>query len=158
MFNVSLMDINIPGMRGVETIRQLRKHGVRSYVLILSLSVNRNDIYSAIDAGANGYLLKSSELDMLMNSIRKAAQGHTVFSEKVYQFLINRHQYQDPLSTLTKREFEVLHEIADGLKNKEISRALFISEETVKVHIRNLLKKLHARSRLEASLIYLRAK
>ncbi|KLN96497.1 response regulator [Moellerella wisconsensis] len=156
--NIIMMDINLSNMKGIEIIRQLRKYCLQTYVLILSFSANRNDIYSAMDAGANGYLLKDCELDMLMNSIRRAAQGHTVFSEKVYQFLINRHKYQDPLSFLTKREFEVLQEISSGLKNKEISKALFISEETVKVHIRNLLKKLQARSRLEASLIYLRTK
>src|SRR5699024_7808826 len=96
-------------------------------------STMKTDIYNAIDAGAQGYLLKNCELDMLINSMKKATVGHHVFSERVYQHLITRHQSKDPLSTLTRRECEILHEMATGLKNKEISNLLFISEETVKV-------------------------
>lgn len=156
--DIIMMDINISNMYGPEVIRQIRKEGIKSYILILSFSANRIDVYNAIDAGANGYLLKNCELDMLLNSLKSAANGLHVFSNQIHQYLNNRHQYQDPLSSLTKREFEVLREIADGLKNREISKSLFISEETVKVHIRNLLKKLNVRSRLEASLVYMRAK
>ncbi|CAA2930816.1 Transcriptional regulatory protein LiaR [Arsenophonus endosymbiont of Bemisia tabaci Q2] len=79
---------------------------------------------------------------MLLNSLKSAANGLPVFRNQIHQYLNNRHQYQDPLSSLKKREFEVLREIANGLKNREISKSLFISEETVKVHIRNLLKNL----------------
>lgn len=153
-----LIDTHLYGAKTFETIRLLRKYCTKTYLLVLSSSYVKTDIYGAIDAGAQGYLLKNSELDMLMNSIHKAAAGQHVFSEKVYQSLINRHQIPDPLSLLTRREFEILQEMATGLKNKEISKLLFISEETVKVHIRNLLKKLHVRSRLEASLIYMHSK
>ncbi|EKT63617.1 LuxR C-terminal-related transcriptional regulator [Providencia burhodogranariea] len=156
--DIIIIDTHIYGAKTFETIRLLRKHCTKTYLLVLSLSSSKTDIYSATDAGAQGYLLKNSDLDMLMNSIHKAAAGHHVFSEKVYTCLINRHQTPDPLSLLTRREFEILQEMATGLKNKEISRLLFISEETVKVHIRNLLKKLHVRSRLEASLIYMHSK
>ncbi|HGJ5898376.1 response regulator [Arsenophonus apicola] len=156
--DIIMIDINISNMYGPEVIRQIRKEGIKSYILILSLSANRIDVYNAIDAGANGYLLKNCELDMLVNSLKSAANGLPVFSNQIHQYLNNRHQYQDSLSSLTKREFEVLREIANGLKNREISKSLFISEETVKVHIRNLLKKLNVRSRLEASLVYMRAK
>ncbi|KNZ87868.1 transcriptional regulator NarP [Providencia stuartii] len=156
--DIILTDINIYGTKTFETIRLLRKRCLKSYLLVLSFSALKTDIYNAIDAGAQGYLLKNSELDMLMNSMRKAAAGHHVFSEKVYQYLVNRHKINDPLSSLTRRECEILHEMAAGLKNREISQLLFISAETVKVHIRNLLKKLNVRSRLEASLIYMRAK
>lgn len=153
-----LIDTHLYGVKTFETIRLLRKHCTKTYLLVLSLSTVKTDIYSAVDAGAQGYLLKNSELDMLMNSMHKAANGHHVFSEKVYQSLNNRHLNQDPLSTLTRREFEILQEMSTGLKNKEISKLLFISEETVKVHIRNLLRKLQVRSRLEASIIYMTLK
>lgn len=153
-----LIDTCLYGTKTFETIRLLRKRCIKSYLLVLTFSSTKTDIYNSIDAGAQGYLLKNSEIDMLMNSMRKAAEGHHVFSEKVYQCLINRHQTHDPLSSLTRRECEILHEMATGLKNKEISKLLFISEETVKVHIRNMLKKLNVRSRLEASLIYMRSK
>ncbi|MGF7408462.1 LuxR C-terminal-related transcriptional regulator [Providencia alcalifaciens] len=156
--NMILIDTILQDNKTFETIRLLRKHCINSYLLVLSFSTMKTDIYAAIDAGAQGYLLKNSELDMLLNSLKKAMEGHHVFSEKVYQHLITRHQTKDPLSTLTRRECEILHEMAAGLKNKEISQLLFISEETVKVHIRNVLKKLRVRSRLEASLIYMRSK
>lgn len=156
--DIIMMDINISNMYGPEVIRQIRKEGIKSYILILSFSAKRIDVYNAIDAGANGYLLKNFELDMLLNSLKSAANGLPVFSNQIHQNLNNLPQYQDPLSSLTKGEFEVLREIANGLKNREISKSLFISEETVKVHIRNLLKKLNVRSRLEASLVYMRDK
>ncbi|EKT56310.1 LuxR C-terminal-related transcriptional regulator [Providencia sneebia] len=156
--NLIVIDTHIRGIKTFETIRSLRKRCSQSYLLVLSLSAIITDIYGAMDAGAHGYLLKSSDLDMLMNSVKKASEGHHVFSEKVYQCLLNRHKNQDPLSSLTRREQEILHKMSMGLKNKEISKLLFISEETVKVHIRNLLKKLNVRSRLQASLIYMEAK
>ncbi len=153
-----VIDTNMHGNKTFETIRMLRKQCLNSYLLVLSASTIKTDIYGAIDAGAQGYLLKSSELDMLYYSMKKASVGQHVFSEKIYQHLMTRHQSNDPLSTLTRRECEILHELAAGLKNREISKLLFISEETVKVHIRNILKKLRVRSRLEASLIYMRSK
>ncbi|AWS51828.1 MULTISPECIES: LuxR C-terminal-related transcriptional regulator [Providencia] len=156
--NLIIIDTNIQGIKTFETIRLLRKHCNDSYLLVLSASTIKTDIYGAIDAGAQGYLLKNSELDMLFYSMKKASKGQLVFSEKIYQHLISRHHYSDPLSALTKRESEILHEMAVGLKNREISNLLFISEETVKVHIRNILKKLRVRSRLEASLIYMRSR
>ena len=152
-----MIDINMHGNKTFETIRLLRKYCTKSYLLVLSLSSIKTDVYNAIDAGAQGYLLKNSELDMLIHSMKKASAGHHVFSEKIYQHLVARDQSTDPLSSLTRREYEILHEITIGLKNKEIAKLLFISEETVKVHIRNILKKLHVRSRLEASLIYMRS-
>lgn len=156
--DIIMIDTHVDGNKTFETIRSLRKHCTSSYLLVLSTSAIKTDVYNAIDAGAQGYLLKSSELDMLFYSIKKASTGQHVFSEKIYRHLITRHQSNDPLSTLTRRECEILKEMAIGLKNREISKLLFISEETVKVHIRNILKKLRVRSRLEASLIYMRSK
>ncbi|CDH20715.1 response regulator [Xenorhabdus bovienii] len=154
--DIILMDLKIHGLSGIDTIKSLRRKGLDSYVLVLSDSDSRGDIYDAIDAGANGYLLKDIELTPLMSNIKKAANGDAVYSEKVYQYLSTRHLYIDPLSKLTKRELDVLKEISEGMTNKEIADFLFISEETVKVHTRNLLKKLKSRSRLEATIIYLR--
>jgi two-component system nitrate/nitrite response regulator NarP len=154
--DIILLDLKINGLSGIDTIKSLRQKGLNSYVLVLSDSDNRSDIYDAVDAGANGYLLKDIELNPLLINIKKAAGGYSVYSEKVYQYLSTRHLYVDPLSKLTKRELDVLKEIAEGMTNKEIADFLFISEETVKVHTRNLLKKLKSRSRLEATIIYLK--
>lgn len=156
--NLIIIDTNIRGNKTFETIRSLRKHCINSYILVLSASTIKTDVYNAIDSGAQGYLLKNSDLDMLFYSMKKASEGQHVFSEKIYQLLITRHQSTDPLSTLTRRECEIIHKMALGLKNREIAKLFFISEETVKVHIRNILKKLRVRSRLEASLIYMRSK
>ncbi|WP_342668174.1 hypothetical protein [Candidatus Arsenophonus triatominarum] len=81
---------------------KLEKRGIKSYILILSFSANRIDVYNAIDAGANGYLLKNCELDMLLNSLKSATNGLPVFSNQIHQHLNNRHQYQDPLSSINK--------------------------------------------------------
>ncbi|OCA53406.1 response regulator [Photorhabdus namnaonensis] len=153
--DVIMIDLNMNGLSGVDTIKSIRRKGINSYVLVLSVSDDRNDVYAAIDAGANGYLLKDSDLDSLLSSIRHAARGQTVFSERIYQHLANRHKHVDPLSELTKRELDVLKEVSSGMTNKEVADVLFISEETVKVHIRNLLKKLNVRSRLAATIMYL---
>lgn len=93
---------------------------------------------------------------MLLLSLRKAVVGRPVYSEKVWQYIQLRQNYSDPLSALTKRELDVLQEVAVGMKNKQIAENLFISEETVKVHIRNILKKLQVTSRLAASLILIK--
>ncbi|CDG21129.1 Nitrate/nitrite response regulator protein narP [Xenorhabdus poinarii G6] len=154
--DIILMDLKIDGLSGIDTIKSLRRKGLNSYILVLSDSDHRSDIYDAVDAGANGYLLKDIELTSLLNNIKKAIEGQAVFSEKIHQYLSTRHLYIDPLSKLTKRELDVLKEIAEGMTNKEIADFLFISEETVKVHARNLLKKLKSRSRLEATIIYLK--
>ncbi|PHM29205.1 response regulator [Xenorhabdus budapestensis] len=154
--DIILMGLKTNGLSGIDTIKSLRRKGLDSYVLVLSDSANRSDVYDAVDAGANGYLLKDIELTPLLINIKKAVNGQAVYSEKVYQYLSTRHLYVDPLSKLTKRELDVLKEISEGMTNKEIADFLFISEETVKVHTRNLLKKLKSRSRLEATIIYLK--
>ena len=151
-----MMDLHLQGRSGIDIIRSLRRCGLTSYVLVLSISDSRNDVYAGLDAGANGYLLKECELDMLLLSLRKAVVGRPVYSEKVWQYIQLRQNYSDPLSALTKRELDVLQEVAVGMKNKQIAENLFISEETVKVHIRNILKKLQVTSRLAASLILIK--
>ena len=151
-----MMDLHLQGRSGIDIIRSLRRCGLTSYVLVLSISDSRYDVYAALDAGANGYLLKECELDMLLLSLRKAVVGRPVYSEKVWQYIQLRQNYSDPLSALTKRELDVLQEVAVGMKNKQIAENLFISEETVKVHIRNILKKLQVTSRLAASLILIK--
>ncbi|MDK7223119.1 response regulator, partial [Proteus mirabilis] len=123
-----MMDLHLQGRSGIDIIRSLRRCGLTSYVLVLSISDSRNDVYAALDAGANGYLLKECELDMLLLSLRKAVVGRPVYSEKVWQYIQLRQNYSDPLSALTKRELDVLQEVAVGMKNKQIAENLFISE------------------------------
>lgn len=102
--------------------------------------------------------MKDSDPEVLLEAIRTGAKGSKVFSERVNQYLREREMFgaeEDPFSVLTERELDVLHELAQGLSNKQIASVLNISEQTVKVHIRNLLRKLNVRSRVAATILFL---
>ncbi|EHD5522286.1 nitrate/nitrite response regulator protein NarP [Escherichia coli] len=140
--DVILLDLNMKGMSGLDTLNALRRDGVTAQIIILTVSDASSDVFALIDAGADGYLLKDSK----------------VFSERVNQYLREREMFgaeEDPFSVLTERELDVLHELAQGLSNKQIASVLNISEQTVKVHIRNLLRKLNVRSRVAATILFL---
>ena len=132
------------GMSGLDTLNALRRDGVTAQIIILTVSDASSDVFALIDAGADGYLLKDSDPEVLLEAIRAGAKGSKVFSERVNQYLREREMFgaeEDPFSVLTERELDVLHELAQGLSNKQIASVLNISEQTVKVHIRNLLRK-----------------
>ncbi|EMH7564450.1 nitrate/nitrite response regulator protein NarP, partial [Salmonella enterica] len=146
-----LLDLNMKGLSGLDTLNALRRDGVTAQIIILTVSDSASDIYALIDAGADGYLLKDSDPEVLLEAIRKGANGGKVFSDRVNEYLRERERFgaqEDPFSILTERELDVLHELAQGLSNKQIASVLNISEQTVKVHIRNLLRKLNVRSRV----------
>lgn len=149
--DVILLDLNMKGMSGLDTLNALRRDGVTAQIIILTVSDASSDVFALIDAGADGYLLKDSDPEVLLEAIRAGAKGSKVFSERVNQYLREREMFgaeEDPFSVLTERELDVLHELAQGLSNKQIASVLNISEQTVKVHIRNLLRKLNVRSRV----------
>ncbi|MBT9319707.1 response regulator [Actinobacillus pleuropneumoniae] len=150
-----ILDLNMKGISGLDTLRALRKHGIDSRIVVLTVSDEQSDVFALMDAGVDGYLLKDSYTAELVENIRKAAQGETVLSDSVRQHLLDRRPENDPLSVLTDRERDVLQWIATGMSNKQIASQLFISEETVKVHIRNLLRKLNVHSRVAATVLYL---
>ncbi|HAI04639.1 MULTISPECIES: response regulator [Pantoea] len=156
--DVILLDLNMKGMSGLDTLKALRHEGISSRILVLTVSDAHSDIFTMVDAGADGYLLKDSEPEILLGQILQASQGEKVFSEGVARYLANRQHSADPLRQLTERERDVLQEVARGLSNKEIGTILHISEETVKVHIRNLLRKLDVRSRVAATVLWLESR
>ncbi|ORM52085.1 DNA-binding response regulator [Pantoea conspicua] len=156
--DVILLDLNMKGMSGLDTLKALRHEGIGSRILVLTVSDAQSDIFTMVDAGADGYLLKDSEPEILLAQILQASQGEKVFSENVACYLANRQHSADPLRQLTERERDVLQEVARGLSNKEIAAILHISEETVKVHIRNLLRKLDVRSRVAATVLWLESR
>lgn len=125
---------------------------------MLTVSDARSDLYALIDAGADGYLLKDSEPELLLEHIRAAAAGQNVISEAVADYLLSRGEQRAPFAELTERELDVLQEVARGMSNKQVAAQLHISEETVKVHIRNMLRKLDVRSRVAATVMYLEHK
>jgi len=153
-----LLDLNMKGMSGLDTLKALRHDGIHSRILVLTVSDARSDIFAMVDAGADGYLLKDCEPDILLEHILQASRGEKVFSESVASYLAQRPHSTDPLRQLTEREQNVLQEVARGLSNKEIAANLHISEETVKVHIRNLLRKLDVRSRVAATVMWLESR
>jgi two-component system nitrate/nitrite response regulator NarP len=156
--DIILLDLNMKGMSGLDTLKALRHEGISSRILVLTVSDARSDIFAMVDAGADGYLLKDSEPEVLPAHILQASRGEKVFSEGVTRYLANRQHSADPLRQLTERERDVLQEVARGLSNKEVAAILHISEETVKVHIRNLLRKLDVRSRVAATVMWLESR
>lgn len=151
-----LLDLNMPGMDGIETIRALRNAGVDARIVIFSVSDDHENVLEALREGADGYLLKDMEPEELIEQIRLAAQGKLALSSELTQVLAQAirgrsSNTQAHPSMLTKREKDVLKLIAKGHSNKMIARHLDIAEGTVKVHVKRLLNKLGMRSRTEAA-------
>lgn len=150
-----LLDLNMKGRDGIGTLIELRRAGVDARVLILTVSDDPNDLYGAIRAGADGYILKDMEPEELLQAIRDGRDNEIVMSERLKALLVDAVCRDDeamgeqPLANLTAREIEILQSLAGGRSNKMIARDLAISEGTVKVHVKHLLQKLGFRSRVE---------
>jgi len=149
--DVTLMDLRMPGMGGVETITRIREEAPDARVIVLTTFDGDEDIYRAIQAGARGYLLKGMSIDELVEAIQTVHRGRSKIPAAIAERLAERLSG----NALTERETEVLKTIALGKSNKEIANALFISEATVKTHINNLLSKLGATDRTQAARIAL---
>lgn len=151
-----LLDLNMKDMNGIETLRAIRAADLDARVIILTVSDNQEDLVAALRAGADGYLLKDMEPEDLLANLHDAAQGRMVLSSALTGMLAHAlRQDSQPKppdqAGLTEREREILALIAAGMSNKLIARELNITEGTVKVHVKNLLKKLNLRSRVEAA-------
>lgn len=151
--DVILLDLNMRGMGGIETLVALKAAGVRAKCIMLTVSREERDVLAAIRSGADGYLLKDTEPEDLVQRVRQSVHGSVVLDGMVAGILTQAlNAPQPPAKTsLTDRESEILARLAEGLSNKEIARLLGISDATVKVHIKNLLRKLNMKSRLEAA-------
>ena len=152
-----LLDLNMKGMDGIQTLKALRDKDIYSRVVIFSVSDNHEDVIAALKAGADGYVLKETEPEELVSYIRQAATGTMAISDKLAAVLAseigNRKEGSDrSVDGLTQRERQILKQIAAGMSNKMIATKLDIAEGTVKVHVKNLLKKLKMRSRVEAAI------
>jgi len=154
--DVAVMDIRMPGGGGVESTAAIRQILPQIKVLILTVSDKDDDLFAAIKAGAKGYLLKNAELDELVDAIRLVAGNEAIVSPAMATKLLEEFRQSSgyrpdrELGKLSLREREVLQLVTQGARNKEIAKKLFISETTVKAHLRSILEKLHVKNRAEA--------
>ncbi|CAH7154503.1 DNA-binding transcriptional dual regulator NarP [Vibrio chagasii] len=150
-----LLDLNMKGMSGLDTLKALRTDGSSANIVILTVSDSPADIEAIVKAGADGYLLKDTEPDELIELLKQAHGGDKAYSSLVARYLSDAGSRNDIFDQLTEREMQILQEVAKGYRNKQIADHLFISESTVKVHMKSLLKKLQVPSRTAATVLYL---
>ena len=163
--DVVIMDLNMPGLSGVETTRHLTGIAPLARVVVLTISVDDDDVMDAVMAGACGYLLKDSSIDDLLTGIRAAADGESLISPQIAAKVLQRLRAQSSSedaaemirAELSDREVEVLKLISNGKDNAEIARELFISPKTVKNHISNILMKLQIDNRIQAAVYAVRS-
>ncbi|MER6528052.1 response regulator transcription factor [Streptomyces sp. NPDC001508] len=153
--DVVLMDVRMPGMDGVDALRRLRELGNPARILIVTSFTEQRTVVPALRAGAAGYVYKDVDPDALAGAIRSVHAGHILLQPEVAGALLSQDEVnsgQGRGGSLTEREREVLGLIADGRSNREIARALVLSEKTVKTHVSNILMKLDLADRTQAAL------
>ncbi len=157
--DVVLLDLNMPGLSGVETLHLLLQDCAGLAVVMLTVSEDASDLTQALRAGARGYLLKNINAEFLIQAIGRAAAGESVMSEAMTAKLMEQFRLGASPAVptpsegdkLTPREREILTFLARGDSNKEIARSLALAESTVKIHVQNILKKLNLSSRVQAA-------
>ena len=167
MPDLVLMDVRMPGRGGIDAAQAIKDAVPHTKILMLTISDEEEDLYDAIKAGASGYLLKEISIEEVADSIRQVHAGQSLISPSMASKLLtefaamarkDEEKQQMPTPRLTDREMEVLTLVAQGLNNRDIAKELFISENTVKNHVRNILEKLHLHSRMEAVVYAVREK
>lgn len=158
--DVILLDVRMPGMGGLSVLERLTEVGVKAPVLMLTTSTEDKDLIAAVRGGAKGYLLKDLEPDDLIDSLEKIVAGECAIAPEMAGVLARVVHGEEPVpesdnrfAELTPREMEILCHLAEGQSNKEIARELGISNGTVKLHVRAILRKLRVRSRVEAAVL-----
>lgn len=152
--DVIIMDINLPGMNGVETTAVIKEKNPDARILVLTMYTHDEYLMSALKAGADGYLLKDAPSEHVVDAINAVYRGESMITPSMTKKLVNIHLQQTQVkkdeSNLTDREQEVLIGLVEGLSNKEIAEKLFISDKTVKIHVSKIFKKLEVKSRSQA--------
>lgn len=152
--DIVIMDINLPGMNGIECIRQIKKRGTHTQFMMFTVYENDEKVFEALKAGASGYLLKSTSLPQLVEALKDLHNGGSPMSANIARKLVSlfreEHTEAEPATSLSKRENEILQLLSRGLLYKEIADQLSISVGTVRQHIHNIYEKLHVQNRTEA--------
>jgi len=158
--DIVLLDVRMPGMSGLEVLKQLQRAKFESPVVMLTTSGDERDLVDALRKGAKGYLLKDMEPDDVVAALRDVVHGETVVAPNLAQILakVVKGEYlmepePSPLDNLTPREHQILSLLAEGQSNKVIARNLGISDGTVKLHVKAILRKLNIHSRVQAAVI-----
>jgi DNA-binding NarL/FixJ family response regulator len=156
--DVVVMDLNMPGMSGVEVTRKLVERTPASRVLVVSVSAQEEDVTEAILAGASGYVLKDGPVEEVVAGIQAAANGESLISPRIATMLLRRMRLDEPaevdtpaMTPLSDRELQVLRLVAEGKGNQEIGEALYIGQSTVRNHISSILMKLQVENRVQAA-------
>ncbi len=165
--DIVLMDVRMPKGSGIEACRSIKAAVPSAKIIMLTISDEEADLYEAIKAGATGYLLKEISIEEVASAVRAVQNGQSLISPSMaskllteFATMVKRADDREQLPTprLTDREMEVLRLVARGLNNRDIAKELFISENTVKNHVRNILEKLQLHSRMEAVVYAVREK
>ena len=163
--DVILMDVRMPKRSGIEACIAIKEAAPTARIIMLTVSDEEADLYDAVKNGASGYQLKDSSIDEVAQAVRVVADGQSLISPSMaiklldeFKQMSRSDRQQVPTPRLTDRELEVLKLVAQGLNNREIAKRLFISENTVKNHVRNILEKLQLHSRMEAVMYAVREK
>ena len=159
--DIILLDLRMPDMSGLEVLQKIKEKGIKIPVVMLTTSNEEQDLVEALRNGAQGYLLKDMEPDELVSALRDIEKGKNVVAQELTDVLarmvqgdpIEIKKKETPFSALTPRELEILCLLADGQSNKVIARNLGISDGTVKLHVKAILRKLEVHSRVEAAVI-----
>jgi DNA-binding NarL/FixJ family response regulator len=154
--DVILLDLKMPDVDGLTALREMRERGVESRVLVLTSVGERARVLPVVRAGASGYLYKDVDPQALVQAIRAVHDGHVLFAPEAADAMMAAGQEDKDVAPLTEREREVLVQIAGGRSNREIARALVVSEKTVKTHVSNILMKLGLQDRTQAALYAVR--
>ena len=163
--DVVLLDVRMPGRSGIDTCAELKALMPSVQIVMLTASDEESDLYGSIKSGASGYLLKSSSVDEVADAVRLVSDGQSLITPSMAVKLLDEFKQLSSVDAgtstsprLTERELDVLRQMARGRSNREIARALFIAENTVKNHVRNILHKFQMHSRVEAVMYAMRAK
>ena len=158
--DILLLDINMPNVNGIEVLEEIKKKNIPVKVLMLTVHSEAEYLVQAVDIGANGYILKDSGSEELKKAIQSVMEGDSYIQPSLIPSLnsrlVNRDIDKEKIAALTKREMEILTQIAGGMFNKEIAMNLNISERTVKNHISNIFKKIDVSDRTQAAVFAIR--